>query len=109
MPSTQGVMGRQDAFIPGVKPNVPSVRQQADLLLRFNPGLIDKSLTIQFWELYGEFTDLFDFIDPTRHAEFMHRAIHVWPPIKTALNRLQDAAREIRAREDAERERAGGW
>ena len=107
--STQGVMGTQGALFNGVKPDVPSVRRQADLLLRFNEGLIDKPLTVQWLEFMAEFTDFYDFIDRTRHAESTRKWCHEWPSIKGVCNRLQDAAREIRAREDAERMGGRGW
>ena len=112
MPSTstvRGVMGKQAGFLPGVRPPEPAMLKQADLLLRFHPGLIDKSLDAQVLEFLAEYTDLMAFIDPTRHADFTRWWVDVKPSIKSMCNRLQDAARSIRAREDAERDRAGGW
>ena len=112
MPSTttvRGVMGKQAAFIPGVKPPEQAILKHARLLLQYNEGLIDKSLDAQVLAFLAEYTDLYAFIDPTRHAEFTRWWVNDKPNIKTICNRLQDAARAIEAQQRAERQGGRGW
>jgi len=111
MPSngTTGIAGYQAAFIGGVVLHDPPMVKQAELLLRTNPGLIDKTLDAMVLEYLAEFTDLFGFIPAHRHAEFVRWWVQEKPSIKSMCNRLQDAARAMRREQELDGERERGW
>ena len=91
-----GIADYQSAFIGGVVLHEPPMVKQAEFLLRTHPGLIDKTLDAQVLEYLGEFTEMFSFIEPHRHAEFVRWWCKDKPSIKSMCNRCQDAARAMR-------------